>query len=382
MSLYSMGNDVADVNNDGLPDIITLDLLPEDNKRQKLLFGPDNYEYFDLLVKAGFNYQYMRNMLQVNNGNGTFSEVGQLSGISNTDWSWAPLLADYDNDGLKDLFVSNGFLRDFTNMDFIKFRSSYFQYLRGQVTPESVMNLLSKMPASNVSNYIFQNTGNLQFQNKGKAWGFEAPSNSNGVAYADLDNDGDLDLVTNNVNQTAFVYQNQTSQQLKRPFVQVKLKGAGQNTDGVGTKVYVFQKGQQQLQEQMTSRGYQSSLSPILHFWFGAKAPIDSIRVVWPGGKEQVVTQVQANQVITLVEKDAAGKYKAPAQPKPFFTEAASPFAFAHQKSNVNDFKRQPLMINPQSFSGPCLVKGDVNADGLDDIYAGGAAGQAGALYL
>ncbi|WP_205502203.1 VCBS repeat-containing protein [Rufibacter psychrotolerans] len=381
-SIYSMGNDIADINNDGLPDIITLDMLPEDNKRQKLLFGPDNYEYFEMLVRAGFNHQYMRNMLQVNNGNGTFSEVGQLSGVSNTDWSWAPLSADYDNDGLKDLFVSNGFLRDFTNMDFIKFRSAYFQYLRGKVTPESVMNLLSKMPASNVNNYMFRNNGNLQFSNMDKNWGFDQPSNSNGAAYADLDNDGDLDLVTNNVNQPAFVYQNQARQQLKRHYLQVKLVGTGQNTHGLGAKVTLFHRGQQQLQEQMPSRGYQSSVSPILHFGVGENATIDSVRVVWLGGKQQVVRQVKPNQVLTLEEKNATGAYVAPQPGKPYFKETASPLQFAHQKSNTNDFKRQPLMINPLSFSGPCLVKGDVNADGLEDLFVGGAAGQAGALYL
>ncbi|MBC3538726.1 VCBS repeat-containing protein [Rufibacter sediminis] len=381
-SIYSMGNDIADINNDGLLDIMSLDMLPEDNKRQKLLFGPDNYEYFDMIVRAGFNHQYMRNMLQVNNGNGTFSEVGQLSGVSNTDWSWAPLVADYDNDGLKDLFVSNGFLKDFTNMDFIKFRSAYFQYLRGKVTPQSVMNLLSKMPASNVNNYMFKNTGNLQFQNMGQNWGFSQPSNSNGAAYADLDNDGDLDLVANNVNQPAFIYQNQSDKQLKHHYLQVKLVGTGQNTNGLGAKVTLYHKGQQQYQEQMPSRGYQSTVSPVLHFGLGNDAALDSLRIVWVGGKQQVLTQVKANQVLTLEEKNATSSYSAPSAGKPYFTEVASPVTFAHQKTPLNDFKRQPLLINPMSFSGPCLVKGDVNGDGLEDVFAGGAAGQQGAVYL
>ena len=165
-SIYSMGNDIADINNDGLPDIVTLDMLPEDNKRQKLLFGPDNYEYFDMIVRAGFGHQYMRNMLQLNNGNGTFSEIGQLSGVSNTDWSWAPLMADYDNDGLKDIFITNGFLKDFTNMDFIKFKSSFFQNLNGRVTPESVMDLVNNIPSTKLHNYIFQNTGTLNLKTR------------------------------------------------------------------------------------------------------------------------------------------------------------------------------------------------------------------------
>ncbi|ALI97800.1 VCBS repeat-containing protein [Rufibacter tibetensis] len=381
-SIYSMGNDISDINNDGQPDIMTLDMLPEDNKRQKLLFGPDNYEYFDMIVRAGFNHQYMRNMLQVNNGNGTFSEVGQMSGVSNTDWSWAPLLADYDNDGWKDLFVSNGYLKDFTNMDFLKFQSSYYQRMNGRMTPQGLMDLLSKMPSSMVTNYMFKNNGNLQFSNMGKSWGFDQSSNSNGAAYADFDNDGDLDLVTNNVNQTAFLYQNQAEKQLKHQYLQVKLAGAGKNTDGLGAKITLYQKGQQQFQEQMTSRGFQSSVSPILHFGLGGNATVDSLRIVWLGGKQQVLQNIKVNQVLTLEEKNATSTYVAPKAGKTYFTETASPVTFAHQKSTVNDFKRQPLMINPMSFSGPCLVKGDVNGDGLEDIFAGGAAGQPGTIYL
>jgi len=381
-SIYSMGNYLEDINNDGLPDIMTLDMLPEENKRQKLLFGPDNYEYFEMIVRSGFNHQYMRNMLQVNNGDGTFSEVGQLSGISNTDWSWAPLIADYDNDGWKDIFVSNGFLRDFTNMDFIKFRSSYFQYLNGQITPESVMNLLRKMPASNLNNYVFQNTGSLQFKNKSRDWGINKPSNSNGAAYADLDNDGDLDLVTNNVNQNAFVYQNGANKNQDYHYLQLKLQGSDKNTAGVGAKVTVYAKGKLQYQEQNPSRGFQSSVSPVLHFGLGKDQTVDSLRVVWLSGKQQVLQRVKANQVLTLQEKNAMGIYRTPKPGKPIFAETAAPLTFAHQKIPVNDFKRQPLLINPISFAGPCLIKGDVNGDGLEDVFAGGAAGQTGALYL
>ncbi|MCW3109455.1 MAG: RNA-binding protein [Segetibacter sp.] len=382
-SLYSMGNDIADVNNDGLPDIISLDMLPEDNKRQKLLFGPDNYEYFDMIVHAGFNHQYMRNMLQLNNGDGTFSEIGQLSGISNTDWSWAPLMADYDNDGLKDLFVTNGFLKDFTNMDFIKFKSSYFQYLKGHVTPQSVMDLISKIPSSNVNNYVFQNTGNLQFKNQGRNWGFSEPSNSNGAVYADLDNDGDLDLVTNNINQAAFVYQNEAQRQLKHQYLQVKLVGAGKNTEGIGAKVTLYNKGQQQYQEQNTCRGFQSSVSPVLHFGLGSNTlAIDSLRIVWLSGKQQLLQNIKAGQLLTLDEKNAGSIYQCSTLSNPVFAEISSPLPFVQQKNSLNDFKRQPLMVNPLSFSGPCMVKGDVNGDGLEDVFAGGSTGQPGALYL
>ncbi|WP_240676115.1 VCBS repeat-containing protein [Botryobacter ruber] len=381
-SLYSMGNDIADMNNDALPDIFTLDMLPEDNHRQKLLFGPDNYEYFEMLVRSGFNHQYMRNMLHVNNGNGTFSEVAQLSGISNTDWSWAPLMADYDNDGWKDIFVSNGYLKDFTNLDFLKFRSSYIQYLQGRPTPKSIKNLLDKMPSSNVTNYIYKNNGNLRFSNNTIDWGINKASNSNGAAYADLDNDGDLDLVVNNLNEVAFVYQNQSEKLLKNQYLQLKLAGNGKNTAGMGAKITLYHAGKQQYQEQITSRGFQSSVSPVIHFGLGTNKTVDSLRVVWLSGKQQVLQNVKANQVLTLEEKNAGSVYKLPWPKSLAFTEAPSPVQFTHQKTPINDFKRQPLLINPLSFSGPCLVKADVNGDGLEDIFAGGAAGQAGSLYL
>ena len=382
-SLYSMGNDIADINNDGLLDIYTLDMLPEDNRRQKLLFSPDNYEYFDQFVRVGFNPQYMRNMLHVNNGDGTFSEVGQLAGISNTDWSWAPLFADYDNDGWKDLFVSNGFLRDFTNLDFIKYRSSFFQNVGGRMNPKGILELVNKIPSSNVNNYIYKNNGNLTFTNKGRDWGVNFASNSNGASYADLDNDGDLDLVVNNINKPAFIFQNEASKQLNHNYLQLTLAGAGKNTSGVGAKVMLYEDGRQQYQEQMPTRGYQSNVSPVLHFGLGEATTVDSLRVVWQSGKQQVLLDVKANQVLVLQEKEAMDTYRYPkTKATPALEDVKSPVAFAHQIKTVNDFKRQPLLVNPMSFAGPALAKADVNGDGLEDVYAGGSAGQAGVLYL
>jgi hypothetical protein len=380
-SEFSMGNDVADINNDGLPDIYSLDMLPEDNHRQKLLFAPDNYEKFELNVRSGFHYQYMRNMLQLNNGNGTFSEVGQLAGVSKTDWSWAPLLADYDNDGWKDLLVTNGFLRDYTNMDFIKYMNDYVQS-KGRLNREEVLEMLKHIPSSNVTNYIFRNNGRLQFSDVSKSWGFNQPSNSNGAAYADLDNDGDLDLVINNINQPAFIFRNEASKQLKHHYLQVQLRGEGRNTQGLGAKVTLYCKGQQQYLEQMPSRGYQSTVSAVLHFGLGEENKIDSLRITWLSGKQQLLTNPQADRLLTLEEKNAVVVHPHTVPVQTLFAAVPSPVPFRHAESRVNDFKRQPLLPNPLSFAGPCLAKADVNGDGLEDVYAGGGNGQAAVLYL
>lgn len=380
-SEFSMGDDVADINNDGLPDIFTLDMLPEDNRRQKLLVAPDNYSKFDLMIHSGFYYQYMRNMLQLNNGDGTFSEMGQLAGISNTDWSWAPLFADYDNDGWKDLFVTNGYLRDYTNMDFIKYMNDYVHSAQ-RLEKSDVLKIIDSMPASNVINYLFRNNGNLTFTDVTKQWGINIPSNSSGAVYADLDNDGDLDLITNNVNQPAFIYENEANNQLKNNYLEINLKGARANTQGIGAKVSIYTNGKKQFLEQMPSRGFQSSVSPVLHFGLGSLNQVDSLQVVWLGGKQQILTNIKANQFITLNEKDATSLYR-PQKPAPaLFHEVKSPIDFTDQPQTVNDFLRQPLMVNPMSFFGPCLAQADVNGDGLEDVYAGGGKGQPGVLYL
>lgn len=380
-SKSSMGNNVSDINNDGLPDIFVLDMLPEDNHRQKLLFAPDNYEKFDITVRSGFYYQYMRNMLQLNNGDGTFSEIGQLAGISNTDWSWAPLFADYDNDGWKDLYVTNGYTRDYTNMDFLKFMNDYIA-AKGRLKREDVLEILQKMPASNVMNYLFKNNGDLSFENMGKAWGIDTASNSNGAAYADLDNDGDLDLIVNNVNLPAFIFRNEANKQTQNNYLNIQLHGAEKNTDGIGAKVYLYSKGQQQYVEQMPARGFQSTVSPVIHFGMGKDAVADSLKIVWLSGKQQVMTSVKSNQLLSLNEKDAVDMQHAQATVKPIFAEIKSPVNYTAASNSINDFKRQPLLINPLSFTGPCLVKADVNGDGLEDVYAGGGSGQAGVLYI
>ena len=279
ISYSSMGNNVCDINNDGLPDIFTLDMLPEDNARQKLLFAPDNYEKQELNLRVGFYYEYMRNMLHINNGDGTFSEIGQLSGISNTDWSWAPLFADYDNDGWKDLYITNGYLRDYTNMDFLKYKGDFLQ--NKSTREEDLIDLVHKMPSSNLTNYIFKNNGDLTFTNMDASWGINAASNSNGAAYADLDNDGDLDLVVNNINKPAFIYRNKENDSIKNNWLEIKLVGSGKNTEGIGAKIFLYSKDKEQLLEQMPARGFQSSVTPTLHFGLGKDSLVDTLKIIW-----------------------------------------------------------------------------------------------------
>ena len=386
-SHFSMGSDIADINNDALMDIYTLDMLPEDNRRQKLLMAPDNYEKFDFNVKVGFGHQYMRNMLQLGSfqstvSNPKFAEIGQLAGVSNTDWSWSALFADYDNDGWKDLYVTNGYLRDYTNMDFLKYMGDFIQNNQASIQRQNVLDLVMKIPSSNLTNYMYRNNGNLTFNNVVTHWGMNQSSNSNGAAYSDLDNDGDLDLVVNNINQAAFIYQNDADKQLKNHYLKVKLIGDDKNKMGIGSKVILYQQGKKQLLEQMPTRGYQSSVSTVLHFGLGAVKEIDSLQIIWLNGKQQILKKPLSDQLLIVEQKNANLYHKSGELVRPVFKEETSIIKFQASRNTINDFKRQPLLINPLSFAGPCLAKGDVNGDGLEDIYVGGGSGQAGILYI
>lgn len=380
-SHFSMGNDVADINNDGWADIFTLDMLPEDNRRQKLLMAPDNYAKFDLNVRSGFHYQYMRNMLQLNNGDGSFSEIGQLAGVSNTDWSWAALLADYDNDGWKDLYITNGYLRDFTNLDFINYMNDFVAQ-KGRLQREDVLDIIKEMPASNIKNYAFHNQEGTRFENNTESWGLAEVSNSNGAVYADLDNDGDLELIVNNINKPVFIFRNEANTQSDNHYLQVELRGEGTNTYGIGAKVSIQVGDQIQSLEQMPMRGYLSSVSYRLHFGLGKKTQVDQLTIHWPSGKEQVLENVPADQLLKLDAKNASNAKALNAKTKALFEKTDSPLAYQQPTLNINDFDRQPLLMQSYSHLGPVMAAADLNGDQLEDLVIGAGVAQPTSLWI
>ena len=382
LSQFSMGSDIADINNDGLVDIITLDMLPEDNRRQKLLQGQENYELYQDMATNGFHYQFMRNMLQLNNGNGTFTEIGQLAGVSNTDWSWAPLFADLDNDGYKDLFITTGYLRDYTNKDFLKY---WGDYLVKQVVKRDSINyldIIKMMPVTLLPNYAFKNNGDLTFKNVSGQWGLKQPGLTNGAAYADFDNDGDLDLAVNNINEQAGIYRNE-SNNTSSHYLKIQLRGNNKNVFGLGSKVCCYAQGKMQFLEQMPTRGYQSSVSEILHFGLGESTVADSLKIIWPDGASQLVHHVKSDQQITLEQKNAKQPvFNQVAITKQYFAYQKPLIGYSHLQLEYNDFKRQPLIPAMLSQCGPRFKTGDLNKDGRDDIFIGGSQGQGSELFL
>lgn len=390
-SYSAMGNDVEDLNNDGLVDILALDMAPADNYRKKMMIPPNNYSTYQNNEKFHYNYQFSRNTLQVNQGNNpktgkpTFSEIGLLSGIAETDWSWGPMVTDFDNDGFRDIIISNGFPKDVTDHDYLIYR---YQTAVGLQLPLDT--LLSYIPSVKAVNYAYRNKGNKslpQFENVSKSWGMDTPSFSNGAAYADLDNDGDLDYVVNNINDSAFVYRNNAIQQkpAESHYLRIKCKGLANNINGIGAWIDIsYNHGEKQVYENTPYRGYLSTIENVAHFGLGKNKIIDEVKITWQSGKVNVFTNVKANQTLIVDEEKATKNTYSPNHSVTIFQDITDElgFEFIHQENDAIDFNIQKLLPHKLSQYGSAIAVGDVNGDGLEDAFIGGASYHKGTFLL
>ena len=378
ISMNSMGSDLADINNDQLPDLMVLDMSAKDHIRSKTNMPSMDTDQFYELVSAGYHYQYMTNVLQLNQGTG-FSDISNMAHVAKTDWSWAPLLTDFDNDGWNDAFVTNGIVKDLGNVDF---RNDLQRKIK-QKLPLDLKTVLDMVPAEKLHNHIYQNDQTLSFTDKSTEWGLGTPTFSNGATYADLDNDGDKELIVNNNLETAFIYENHATAN----FIQLALKGSKTNTMGLGLQVTLYADDLIQTQELQLSRGFQSSTSSVMTFGVGTYSKIDSLIITWPDQKTQKLISLPANQRLTLDYQDAKQ------QPKPGVKSPGNPLlkrikpdktgiSFTHVENNFDDYSKQLLLPWQMSQMGPFAATGDVNGDGLEDFFIGGAAGQSAQLYI
>lgn len=383
-SLFSMGCDIADFDGDALPDLISLDMLPEGNHLQKMHSGVDNFEKVYQMIRSGFYKQYSRNMLQHNNGDGSFTEIGQFAGVSNTDWSWSSLFFDFDNDGQRDLFISNGYPRDHTNMDFLKFTADEVVNMQKGKESISFQEYLKKMPPIIEPNYFYKNEGDLKFSNQTNAWGLSKPLVTQSASWADLDNDGDLDLILNNTNEFASILENHADLNPDNHWLRINLKGPKANPNGIGTKVWAYAEGKVQYIEQNMVRGFQSSVDPVLSLGLGKAPKLDSLIIVWPTDEMETLKNVPANQTLSVKIEDSKGRYSyaSTSGKTTFFSKVPDEIPFQHHENENNDFKKQSLLPWFYSRQGPAIAVADVNRDGQEDVFCGGAKGQSGQIYL
>lgn len=384
-SQFGMGVDIQDFNNDLMPDIVQMDMMPDDNYRQKKILGPMHYNFFNLSVKKGYTPQFMRNSLQLNQGEKGYSEIGQLAGIEKTDWSWAPLFADYDNDGLKDLIITNGFRRNVTDFDFRNYINEQVSAARikGQPTENIALEIIKNTNDIKLPNYAYKYNGDYTFSDVTQDWGFETPTWSNGMIYADLDDDGDLDIVISNIDEIAQVYQNQSNVKLiDNHFIKVQLKGTADNLDAQGAKIFVTQSGEKQSYYQSKTRGYLSNISSEIHFGLGSNNTDVAIEVIWPNGKLET-KKASINQTVAFSIEDASliSKESSVSITNGNLSNQYG-LSFFAKESDYVDFYYEPLIPHKLSRQGQAVVSGDINGDGLEDIFVGGAANQSGMLFV